>query len=284
MPSSDPIFPADKLRAGEPWYYNSDPRARAIGCIDLTELCSPDGDICWSMKAKVPGGVPVTPAYWLMKFSLEMSSIYHSMHWRLGSSLIANSMISQYRSKALNDGHWVSEVQRMFDSTLARAQFDAWSIASGEDSVHEGPDGYVEETPPEAGNLCNKYKFKSSEHTNINLYAFILLLFTPLIFWVLSRKQSSVASTFRPGRSEDGGTELGTTADYRNRRKYPYDALVVDFLLRQALHCLIALFVTFPVWLVASTSSWTIRAVGWVKEKWNHSSFQSSRPPASTNF
>lgn len=111
-----------------------------------------------------------------MQLALEKSTIYNAIHWRLGSALIGNDMISQYRSKPLDDQRWISEAQRVFESSLARAQFDAWSIASGEDSVLEGSGGYVDSTPREAGNLCGIYKFNSSAIHQHHAYCFCFAL------------------------------------------------------------------------------------------------------------
>src|SRR5438034_10026218 len=71
--SDDPIFPATHPHYIEgydnPYFYNSDPKARALACVDTTELCSPDRKTCWSMTARVPDFVFKSPAYWFMKWS-----------------------------------------------------------------------------------------------------------------------------------------------------------------------------------------------------------------------
>jgi hypothetical protein len=187
-PSYDPIFPAIEPHYVEgyhdPYYYNSDPKARALACVDITELCSPDGETCWSMTADLPDDVLNTPAYWLMKWSLESSTIYDSIKWRLGTALLAQEKVSQSRSRPLSDNHWEAEAERLFATSLARIQFDAWSVARGKD--REQP-GYVEVTPDEGrGKLCRLYKFNSIGYTNIDLGAFIGLLLTPFFILILS--------------------------------------------------------------------------------------------------
>lgn len=50
--NNDPIFPADKRfnpNDDEVWYYKSNPRATAIACSDLNELCSQNGTVCWPL-------------------------------------------------------------------------------------------------------------------------------------------------------------------------------------------------------------------------------------------
>jgi hypothetical protein len=189
-PSSDPVFPADTPRfvGGDPnpWYYKSDPRARAFACIDRHELCAPDGQKCWSMTETDDTDLPRD--YWLMKLSLLKSNIYDSIEKRLGSALIAQEKVSQFTSEALDDKHWMREAERLFATSLARIQFDAWSIASGEDWVHEGNDGYVDLTPDEAGNLCGIFKFNNAAYSNVNFWAFFGLLWVLPVTWFLSLK------------------------------------------------------------------------------------------------
>ncbi|KAF2004725.1 hypothetical protein P154DRAFT_560501 [Amniculicola lignicola CBS 123094] len=202
-PSSDPIFPADTPRfvGDDPqaWYYKSDPRARAFACIDRHELCAPDGGKCWSMTET--GDTDLPPDYWLMKLSLLKSNTYDSIEKRLGSALIAQEKVSQFTSEALDDKHWMKEAERLFATSLARIQFDAWSIASGEDWVHEGNDGYVELTPDEAGNLCGIFKFNSASYSNVNFWAFFGLLWVLPLTCFLSLKTHTVIRAIKSVRS-----------------------------------------------------------------------------------
>ena len=228
-PSYDPIFPAMQPRYVEgfhdPYYYNSDPRARPLACVDTTELCSPEGATCWPMTADLPDNVPNTPAYWLMKWSLERSSTSESIKWRLGTALLAQERISHSRSQPLSDDHWEAEAKQLFETSLARAQFDAWGIAVGEN--REQP-GYIEVTPDEGkGRLCGLYKFNSVGYTNINLGAFIGLLFTPFIIFFLSLEAKTVKSFFffcilrREGKLEERTTD-----------KLSWEPLVINVLLK----------------------------------------------------
>ena len=128
-----------------------------MACVDTSEVCSLDAKKCWSMRDPVPPGVPSTPAYWFMKWSLENSNIHDSIKWRLGTALRAEESISQSISLPLQPNQWEFEASQLFSTSLARIQYDAWKIATGED--RERP-GYVEVTPDEAkGLLYGKYKF-----------------------------------------------------------------------------------------------------------------------------
>jgi hypothetical protein len=97
-----------------------------------------------------------------------------SIQKRLGSALLAQDMISQFKSRGLDDGHWMKEAKRLFLTSPARIQFDAFSIASGEDYTHEvNGDGYVNLTPPQAGNLCGIWIFKNTDYLNIDFWSLI---------------------------------------------------------------------------------------------------------------
>ncbi|RFU26795.1 hypothetical protein B7463_g9542, partial [Scytalidium lignicola] len=89
-----------------------------------------------------------------------LAYIYNAIEKRLGRGLIAQNKVSQFFSEALGDYHWVDEVERLVATTYAMTQINAWSIASGEDSVHEGKDGYSLKTPEdEYGDLCGMFKY-----------------------------------------------------------------------------------------------------------------------------
>lgn len=131
----DPIFPAKESRYFEdlrdPYYYNSDPRATAMACVDTSELCSPDGKTCWPMRAAEPPGVSTPPSYWLTKLSLTNSNIYDSLKWRLGTALLAQETISQSVSRYMRDDQWQLEASQLFATFLARIQYDACKSPQG---------------------------------------------------------------------------------------------------------------------------------------------------------
>ncbi|KAG7006622.1 hypothetical protein G7Y79_00013g033940 [Physcia stellaris] len=192
MQSFDPIFPAKQPRyfpgQRNPLYYNEDSRATVLSCVDETELCSPDGKTCWNMASPVPDGVPSSPAYWLMKWSLENSDTYNSIKWRLGSALLAQEKISQSRSRPLDAHQWEVEARQLFATSLARIQYDVRKISLGLDS--DLPE-YAEVTPDEArGKLCGLYIYKTPEYSNINLLAFIGLIVLAIIVFFLSLNAS----------------------------------------------------------------------------------------------
>lgn len=192
--SNDPIFPANEpfRYPGDTkdYYYNSSPKARAFACIDETLLCGPSGSPCWTATDPIPSGVANTSAYWLMKYALKNSNTYDSIKYRLGTALLAQQRVGQSRSLPLPDDHWEAEAEHLFKSSLARAQFDAWSIASGED--HDVAT-YKDTLPDEArGKVCGLFKFNSVGYVNIQIWPFALLLLVLPASALLSRETKQV--------------------------------------------------------------------------------------------
>jgi len=193
--SIDPIFPADKAvyfpGDNEPWWQKSDPISRPFLCFDQRQICAPSGGPCWFFdeKPKLEDN-QLTSAYWLMKLALENSGMYESIVYRLGNALKAQERVSQFNSIPLKYNHWMEEAERMFATSLARAQIDAWNIASGEDADKKH---YEDWTPSEAGDLCGLFKFHTSNYTNLSVpLLWIFFLVIPLGAFILSLEQREV--------------------------------------------------------------------------------------------
>lgn len=186
--SNDPIFPADKAfqYPGDKgyYYYNSQPKARAFACIDETIFCAPSGSPCWHANDPIPAGGSNTSSYWFLKYALKSSNTYDSIKLRLGSGLLAQQRVGQSRSMPLADNHWQLEAEHLFKTSLARAQFDAWSIASAED--HDNPT-YTDTLPDEArGSMCGLFKFQASGYVNIRILPFVWLMLAWPLMLILS--------------------------------------------------------------------------------------------------
>jgi hypothetical protein len=129
------------------------------------------------------------PEFWLMYASLLKTDVYNTIEKRLGRGLIAQSKVSQYFSEALSDHHWVEEVERLVATLHARTQINTWSVATGEDSVHEGKDGYTLITPEAIyGNFCGMFKYNPPGYASIRFIPFIFILLSFPILLFLSRK------------------------------------------------------------------------------------------------
>jgi hypothetical protein len=115
--------------------------------------------------------------------ALKKSNTYDSIKLRLGSSLLAQQRVGEARSQALANNHWELEAEHMFKTSLARAQFDAWSLASGEDHDQDTYKNTVDEF---AEGMCGLFKFRAAGHVNIRLWPFWLLCSVLPITFLLS--------------------------------------------------------------------------------------------------
>jgi hypothetical protein len=211
--SADPIFVADHAfyypDDPVPIYYKNDAMYRVLACLDTKVICLPNGGPCRPLVGGGGGGVDgkrghdddpdedLPPEYWLLKWSLDHSDTYYSIAKRLGTALAAQDMISQYTSVPLGDRHWVLEAERLFATSLARVQFDAWSVGSGEDAPRLGEEGYRDETPAGVGNLCGRVKFRSSGYTNVDALRFWLVMAITPLAWLLSLEVRTVVRAWR---------------------------------------------------------------------------------------
>ncbi|KAH6639474.1 hypothetical protein C7974DRAFT_132213 [Boeremia exigua] len=180
--SDDPIFPADEsyIVPGDPtpWFKNSDPRARPFACVNQIEVCTHDEKTCFPYRTPDEiTGWTWTPEFTLLFASLDRTDIYDSIRKRQGRALKAQKVVSSYFSGSLGDRPWVDEVQNMVATAHARTQINAWSIARGEDSIHE-EEGYVEITKG-MGNLCGQLKYNPQGYASLNFTAFLVICLLP---------------------------------------------------------------------------------------------------------
>ncbi|KAH7122636.1 hypothetical protein B0J11DRAFT_344884 [Dendryphion nanum] len=197
--SVDPLFPADEevMLPGhkQPLFRNSDPRARPFACIDEMHLCLADGINCWPLYGKSPDDVNPNnllfpPEFWLMYGSFLKTNTFYTIIKRLGRAFLAQELVSDYQSQALANDHWEVEMDNFFATSLARSQYDAWSIASAEDQVHQDKDGYFRASnDSEVGNLCGIYKFRpTSGYVSVSFWPFLVVCLTTPFFFGLSRQ------------------------------------------------------------------------------------------------
>jgi hypothetical protein len=190
--STDPIFPADKKwpipgDPHRPWFRNSDPRARPLACVNTIEACAQDGVTCWninepSSNVSFPDN---TPEFVLLYASLYKTDIYYSLAKRQGRALLAQKKVSQYFSAPLGVNPWVAEVENLVKIALARTTINAWSVASGEDSIHAGREGFIEVTKG-YGNLCGRYKYNPQGYHSVRFVPLMLIVACLPLIWFLS--------------------------------------------------------------------------------------------------
>lgn len=194
-PSDDPIFPATSKSPNHPdWWYNGDRKARPLVCVDTTEVCA--NGKCHPRNSSLT----TDPAWWLMKLSLEKSNAYEVLEHRLGAALLAQQKISGYFTSGLDPEQWKVEARALFATSLARVQWDLWSIATGEDV---GVPGYKDYTADQAkGRLCRLYKFRKRGFVNIHVAWFWLIITLCSIICILRMPMSWVPWSHKAGQDQ----------------------------------------------------------------------------------
>lgn len=185
-PSKDYIFHADEQYPHRrDRYWNPDPRARPLTCIDWNEVCTSEGH-CSPMDEEHP---EYGAEYEFTRTALRRSTTFKAIQFRLGTALVAQESVGDYESLPLDDHQWIIESQAMFNTSLARIQYDALDIATG--VGHEkDPGPYDLETPQWAqGKLCGIYKFQLPKgKANINVWATVGIAALVVLICVLGQE------------------------------------------------------------------------------------------------
>ena len=192
--SQDLIFPADLPYDPVDWpglYFNSDPRARPLACVDRSEVCTHDESICLPPSDPTPLHLRGREGeeYEFVRLAMAKSTTYQSIQYGLGSALNASLRIADFVSKQLPDGEWsqwIVESQGLYNTSLARIQFDALDIAMG---VSSDKGDLYEPVTADWANLCGKLKFKLPKgYKNLRKWATFWALFIPVLLFVLHLK------------------------------------------------------------------------------------------------
>ena len=150
-------------------------------------------------KGQLPGDLR------LFSHSLLNSHTYLSISKRLGAGLNATSRISMSTSLPLAKEQWKVEVTRLFETSLARASFEARNVALG---LYAKYPGYVRQNVDRA--MCDRtYVYQAPGWSSINGMWYLILLFPSTIVIVLAfpRWRRSAASpafrkTLRPSKGD----------------------------------------------------------------------------------
>jgi hypothetical protein len=133
-----------------PKYRHLNSRARPVACIDRTEFCSEGSKKCWDEGSQPD---PQSLGFRFMKMALEHSTMYHSMAYRRQNTFQAQKLVTGALSDLPIDDQWMYEMEHLFATSLARIQWDAWAIGTGEG--RDKPD-YIRQFPEnsEVEELC----------------------------------------------------------------------------------------------------------------------------------
>nr|OQO18563.1 hypothetical protein B0A51_14522 [Rachicladosporium sp. CCFEE 5018] len=182
--SEDSIFPA-QTRRPDGLYANYDSRARPLACIDWIEICTQEGECAHPSVADNDMDMPLV----FTRYAMNKSTSYDGIFARGASALDAQSRIRGDVSLPLSESppQWAVESEAIFETSLARIQYDAFDIASGAGS--DRLDIYEDTLPPKfRGNKsCKLFTFQLPKgYHNLGFVQMILVqLILPLGVFLL---------------------------------------------------------------------------------------------------
>lgn len=179
--SLDPIFPAEDTTRfqGDPrtYYINLSGPGTVLGCLDRTEWRDPSFGMSWLPLSQLPTkkmhDSQNARALYLLINSLAGSHIYGSMNLRLAAALDAQSRISGFVSLPLATEQWKTEIQQLFNASLARIMINARDISRGAKSEYYG----FKKLPKSEVDICYEtYLVQTNGWTNINFTGMMWVL------------------------------------------------------------------------------------------------------------
>lgn len=225
----DPIFPARRplLIGGDITYVNDDPISTVLACTDKTTMCDASGSTCWDPvydpppEHTLPGRLE-KDGYFMMQVALLRSRLCHSIKFRGGNALDAQTKINVYTSLPLATEQWKVEARNLFAASLARVQIDLRDYARGNAAKEPGFTDYMD---PEFKGMCKMYKFRGLGYTNLSVWPFTSLLLGSILIFLMSFK---------------GNVTKEINGENVVKRKF-----VVEILLLQVCRCCVFLFAKF---------------------------------------
>lgn len=180
-PSDDAIFPADtKWHQNESFWMNNDTRARPLACLDWSEVCE-TGNICSPSYKQAESK---TPNLALAGLALNKSTTFDSIFFRGAAGLDASRRLVDAVSLPLSKdpAQWIVESRALFQTSLARIQYDALYLATGADKR-----AIYEQKPADEvrKKLCRRIMLqRPKEHHNISVWVKLGILCAPLALWM----------------------------------------------------------------------------------------------------
>lgn len=179
--SEDPIFPADRRRPNTDLWTNNDSRARPLACIDWIETCPYQGK-CGPPYAgdgdqRDERGQKLSKFDVFTRYAMNKSTTFHAIEYQGATGLDAQYKIKDDTSLPLSNGHpqWIIESWSLFNTSLARIQYDAFDIANG--TSHDSAPLYVPKMPARfQDEMCGIFTFQIPKgYNNFRIWQYILL-------------------------------------------------------------------------------------------------------------
>jgi hypothetical protein len=218
---------------GIPFYYNDDPISTILACKDETTVCDASGKTCWNVINQPTRESPQhieKIGYYMLDLALRRSRICHSIKFRGGNALNAQSRLYTFLSLPLAKSQWKVEAATLFRASLARIQIDLSDFVRG-NAAHEV--GYVDRMDSGFQEMCTTYKFKGNGWKNISKGGFTLFISLAVAIIIFSlqipvhRQDGSREdgkgdgggnpdTSSQPSASQDGNNQDGSRGDDRS--------------------------------------------------------------------
>lgn len=121
----------------------------------------------------------------LLLLALEFSSACGSTQFRGVEALDAQSRLAHMQSQNLNSNQWHVEVEKFFQSSLARIQLNAYDIVRGTAAAF---DDYHDILPARYRGICSLVAIRTVGWKNINVVGLVGTIFAVALLWTMSRK------------------------------------------------------------------------------------------------
>jgi hypothetical protein len=195
----DPVFPAQSRAKfplgyeGSPKYFHNSTRATVLGCVDQYRICKDTSGPCWTNEnitsiPQAPKNRPSTAEENVVKLllmALDFSSACGSTQFRGAEALDAQSKISHMQSQDLASEQWQVEVEKIFQTSLARIQLNAYDIVRGTAAAF---DGYHDTLPAGYRGICSLVAIQTAGWQNLNVIGLVGTIFGVALLWIISRK------------------------------------------------------------------------------------------------
>ena len=215
-PRTDPIFPTNHQKYlnwsdnSIPIYTDASNTAKPLACLEETFLCLPDGSHCVPTLAGQPGSAawppntgPKTPegeiALYFTSLVVASSNMYMSIRARLGSGLVASTMISQAMSLPLAEEQWKTETRRLFQTSVAGWYIVARDASRARWAGETGLQNYFARSPKKVvEKLCRLYKFHATGWKNVNVVGSVVVVCIWLLILLVGLEVERKVRVFVP--------------------------------------------------------------------------------------
>jgi hypothetical protein len=174
-------------------YIHNTTQATVLGCKDEFSICKSPTGPCWTNENIT--SIPQTPesrlateeenVIKLLQQALDYSSACGSTQFRGADALDAQTKIAHMQSQTLAPEQWKVEVEKFFQTSLARIQLNTYDIARGTAAAY---DDYRDVLPVGHRGICDLVAIPTVGWKNVNVVGLVGTVFCVAVLWVVSRR------------------------------------------------------------------------------------------------